>query len=244
VTLLPSITATDVAEVNPQAALLPVGSFEQHGGHLPLATDAIVASTIAHRLANEYQLLELPPVTIACSHEHETVPYRPGTVSISATTLACIVQDVYNSLTRMGIYKLFVINAHGGNYLLQNVTQEANVAGRRRMGLYPGRADWVAARESAGMVTDIHSDMHAGELETSILMSEHPELVRDSYKDADFEATDRPHLSILGMAGYTATGVIGKPSTATPEKGSLALESLTESFAPYLALFQDDASAS
>jgi creatinine amidohydrolase len=239
VALLPSITAADVAEIKPPIALLPVGSWEQHGGHLPLATDAIIAATIANRIASRYGLLELPPVTIACSHEHEGVPERPGTVSISAMTLAAIVDDVYSSLARSGIHRLILVNAHGGNYVLSNLVQEANVAGQRCMGLYPGRADWEAAREAAGMETDHGSDMHAGELETSILLSEHPELVRDSFKDADLEAPGRPHLLVLAMAGYTSTGVIGKPSSATAEKGALALDSLTAGFQPLLQLFQE-----
>jgi creatinine amidohydrolase len=237
---LPSITAADVAEMNPPVALLPVGSWEQHGDHLPLATDAIIAATIANRIASRYGLLELPPVTIACSHEHENMPQRPGTVSISATTLAAIINDVSASLARSGIQKLILVNAHGGNYVLSNLVQEANVAGQRRMGLYPGRGDWEAAREAAGMESDHGSDMHAGELETSILLSERPEFVRDSFKDADLEATDRPHLLVLGMAGYTSTGVIGKPSAATAEKGALALDSLTEGFQSLLHLFAEE----
>lgn len=234
---LPHTTATDTAASAP-IALLPVGSYEQHGDHLPLATDAIIASTLADRIAAAYQLRLLPPITIACSHEHERMPGLPGTVSIKATTLAAVISDIRESLQRSGVEQLILVNAHGGNYVLSNIVQEANADGDRVMGLYPGRHDWDTAREAARMETDHHSDMHGGELETSLLLHEHPDLVRPSHREADVDCPDRPDLLVLGMAGYTKNGIIGRPSAATEEKGRLVLQSLTESFAGYLRLFE------
>jgi creatinine amidohydrolase len=69
--LITAATSTDEAERGATVALLPVGSFEQHGDHLPLATDTIVACVIANQLATAYKVLLLPPVTVSCSHEHE-----------------------------------------------------------------------------------------------------------------------------------------------------------------------------
>lgn len=233
---LPSITAADVAAAAPAIAVLPVGSYEQHGDHLPLATDAIIAATIADRLAGAYNLLRLPPVSIACSHEHENLPGLPGTVSISATTLAVVIGDIRASLRRSGIDRLILVNAHGGNYGLRNVVQEANIEGTV-MGLYPRHGDWVTARTAAGMETSHDADMHAGELETSIMFYEHPDLVGPTYRDNDFHCSDRPDLLERGMAAYTTSGVIGKPSAATAEKGRLALDNLTADFEGYLRLF-------
>jgi creatinine amidohydrolase len=70
--------------------------------------------------------------------------------------------------------------------------------------------------------------MHAGELETSILLYAMPEVVRPGYETADHQADERRHLLTLGMRGYTDTGVIGKPSLASAEKGKAVLDSLTE----------------
>jgi creatinine amidohydrolase len=229
----PTATAIDEQNRCADVAVLPVGSFEQHGGHLPLSTDSLIASVIAERLANAYDLLRLPPITIACSHEHEGL--LSGTVSISARTLYAIVTDVAESLERMGIRKLVVVSAHGGNYVLSNVVQEANVS-ERRMSLYPGRDDWNQARADAGCESSSHDDMHAGELETSILLHSAPELVRDDWKEADHNAPDRPDLLTLGTAGYTTSGVIGQPSLARQEKGAAILDSLTRSFGRHLAM--------
>jgi creatinine amidohydrolase len=234
---LPSITAADVAQSSPTVAVLPVGSFEQHDSHLPLATDALVAGIFARRLAEAYNLLELPAIPISCSHEHENFPARPGTVSISATTLAAVIADIHESLRRGGIDRLILVNAHGGNYILPNLVQTANVGIVPRLGLYPGKDQREAARAAAGMVTGETPDMHAGEFETSILLHEYPELVRSNYRDNDFDRPDRPHLLERGMAAYTPNGTIGRPSAASANKGRLALESLTASFADYLKLF-------
>lgn len=225
-------SSTDVTHDSPHIAVLPIGAFEQHGDHLPLTTDTVIACLIARALADAYPLLVLPPVTISCSHEHEQFA---GTVSISATTLTSVVGDIRQSLCRSGITTLVLLNAHGGNYVLNNVAQEANTTGRNIV-LYPGRSDWTRAREAAGMETDTHTDMHGGELETSILLHAAPELVRPSFLHADNEADDRAHLHLLGMPAYTDNGIIGRPSAATAAKGKAALDALTQAFRSYFTL--------
>ena len=227
--LITTATSTDAGQVNSRIALLPVGSFEQHGAHLPLATDTIVACAIARAVADDYQLMLLPPVTISCSHEHAS---WPGTVSISATTLYAVVTDVAASLHTAGIDRLVLVNGHGGNHVLANVVQQASVAGPA-MALFPGRHDWHRARTEAGLATSSHDDMHAGELETSLLLHLDPQLVKAGYATADHEAPHRPHLLSLGMGGYTSSGVIGKPSAATAAKGQAILASLVAAFAEY-----------
>jgi creatinine amidohydrolase len=231
------VVSTDDVVRHARVAVLPVGSFEQHGAHLPLATDTIVAVTIADVIAQRYGLLRLPPVTFSCSHEHEGFP---GTVSISARTLIATITDIRASLERSGIAKLVIVNGHGGNYVLSNVAQEANVHGPA-VALYPGRHDMDVARAASEMATNSHDDMHGGEWETSILLHAHPDLVRDAYRDSDHDAPDRPHLHLLGLAGYTTSGIIGRPSLATAEKGRLALASLADTFEPLLrALWNND----
>lgn len=231
--LITGATSTEEARRDARVAVLPVGSFEQHGDHLPLATDTVIACVIAQRLAEAHDLFLLPPITFSCSHEHEGLPGFPGTVSISASTLITIIDDIRASLARAGVDKLVLVNGHGGNYVLSNITQQANVCGRRVV-LFPGRDDWNSVRQHADMETTGHDDMHAGELETSILLFAHPELVKPSYTTADHEASQRPYLLICGMAGYAPNGVIGRPSLATAAKGQSILDSLAASFADYL----------
>src|SRR5689334_15152290 len=92
--------------------------------------------------------------------------------------------------------------------------------------------------EWAGLATSNHEDMHAGELETSILLHAHPELVRDGDQAADWVADDRRHLLTTGMGEYTRNGVIGRPSLASAEKGKAVLAALVERFASVLEVLQ------
>ena len=110
-----------------------------------------------------------------------------------------------------------LVNGHGGNYVLSNVVQEANVS-NRCMALFPTTEDWKAARSAAQMESSIHEDMHAGEAETSILLHVSPEVVRPGYETADWLANDRPHLLSLGMSAYTTSGVIGRPRSGLPRR--------------------------
>ncbi|QXJ20598.1 creatininase family protein [Actinomadura graeca] len=222
---------TSGEEPDVPVAVLPVGSHEQHGPFLPLATDTVIACTVAEAIARSYPVRLLPPVTISCSQEHAA---WPGTVSISAATLSAVVRDVARSLRGAGVPKLVLVNGHGGNYVLGNVVQEAG----GDMALFPALEDWDAARDAAGIATPAVSDMHAGELETSILLHARPELVREGYAGADHLADDRRHLLTAGMAPYTESGVVGRPSLASAGKGEGVLASLVGSFGDCLAVLQ------
>ncbi|MEV7989516.1 creatininase family protein [Micromonospora sp. NPDC085948] len=225
-------TSTEVAARAPHVAVLPIGSFEQHGSHLPLATDTLIASAIATSIAARYNVLVLPPITVSCSHEHAA---WPGTVSISHKTLSAIVEDIQASLALSGIRQLAIVNGHGGNYVLSNIVQAANAMRPGSMTLFPNRSDWERARAAAGLKTDGHRDMHAGELEVSILLHSSPEVVRAGFEDGDYFADERSMLLVGGMGAYTDTGVIGQPSAGTAAKGHALIQSLTDSFGDHLS---------
>lgn len=195
-----------------------------------------MASAIAREITRAYPVMLLPPITISCSHEHAR---WPGTVSISARTLHQVVTDIAASLAESGIHRLVLVNGHGGNYVLANIVQEASVRGPG-MALFLQGRDWNRARADAGMLTDAHEDMHAGELETSVLLATYPGVIRSGNETADWSADDRPHLLTLGMGAYTKTGVIGRPSLGTEAKGHAALESLVRSFDALLAILDEE----
>src|SRR6266540_1178503 len=228
--LLTTASSRDERQRAAQVAVLPVGSFEQHGDILPLITDTAIACVIAREVAAAYGLFLLPPLTISCSHEHASFP---GTVSLSARTLHAVIEDIRGSLRQSGIAKLVLVNGHGGNYVLSNIVQEANVGGPT-MTLFPTRTDWDTARRDAGLETNAHDDMHAGELEVSLLLHAWPDLVGADYKSADHEA-ERPLLLVCGVAGYSNSGVLGRPSLGSAEKGGKVLHSLVENFEAHLS---------
>jgi Creatinine amidohydrolase len=96
------------------------------------------------------------------------------------------------------------------------------------------------ARQVPGVLEEPPAEFHelAGEIETSILLHAHPELVREGYHAADRVADDRRHLLTTGMGEYTRSGVIGRPSLATAEKGKAVLASLVDSFVSVLEILQ------
>jgi creatinine amidohydrolase len=221
--IIPDTTTTDAVAARP-IAVLPIGAFEQHGPCLPLATDTLIACAVASSISEHHNVFRLPPITFSCSHEHSAYP---GTLSISATTLAAVVGEIAAGLVQQGVTGLIIVNAHGGNAVLTNVVQQANQRGSRiKIGLYPSREDWSEARTAAGITSSNHDDMHAGELETSILLAAYPDYLRDGWASADHTANDRRYLTTLGIDAYTPTGVIGYPSRATEAKGKTALHHL------------------
>jgi hypothetical protein len=130
--ILPTATTTDAGAAHAAVAVLSVGSFEQHGPYLPLVTDTLIAAAIADAIAGHHEnVFQLLAIAYGCSHEHAAFP---GTVSISATTLSAVIAE---SCAQQGITALIIINAHGGNAVLTNVAQQANVHGPLAVGSTP-----------------------------------------------------------------------------------------------------------
>ena len=144
-----------------------------------------------------------------------------------------VITDIAESLAASGVHRLVLISGHGGNYVLSNVAQEASVNGPR-IAVFPQAHDWQRARSDAGLESSFHEDMHAGEIETSILLATYPDVIRPGNETADWTADERPHLLTLVVAAYTKSGIIGRPSLGTKDKGAAALQSLTTSFEPLL----------
>lgn len=218
-------TSEELHNLSPKFAVLPIGAFEQHGPHLPMGTDTIIAVALGNSLCEVLKNgLLLPPITISCSQEHHGFF---GNAFISAETLIRTIDDISSSLRHSKINTLILINAHGGNYVLKNIAQELNLRESKIL-IFPTNKHWKEALFHAGIESTIHDDMHAGEIETSILLSIYPELVRKD-KLEDHLADDRSFLHVLGMKGYTTSGVIGLPSLASAKKGKLLIEGLTNS---------------
>jgi creatinine amidohydrolase len=147
-----------------------------------------------------------------------------------ARTLLAVVEDVDESLRAAGVENMVIVNGHGGNYALRNAVQQSTTL-RPRMALFPATEDWNSARVDAGCKSSSHEDMHGGELEVSLLLHGAPHLLRDGYQSADHEANQRPDLLTVGMRAYTSSGIIGRPSLGSAEKGTALLDSLSRSFA-------------
>ena len=236
---LADLRAPEVAERLTARSVLvqPIGAVEQHGPHLPLATDLIVAQAAAEAVAAEHDdLWLLPPLAYGKSNEHA---WAPGTVWLSATTLLAVLDDVGRSLSTLPTKRLAFVNGHGGN------TQLLAVA-CRELRLHHGLMTFVlhpsVPRDSGGSApTDVAEDtelgmgIHAGRDETSLILHLRPELV-DMTKAVACVPTAlaaNRHVRFGGDVGFGwlssdlhASGVIGDPTTATAERGKQLFEAM------------------
>lgn len=204
-------------------AMLPIGSYEFHGSHLPFHTDCLIAEAIARSLfeANLYSSIVLPTIGISCSHEHRE------SISIRPETLLSLVRETIESVQIQEAADVIVlVNAQAGNHGLYSLVQELN-RGLPRVLLFPRKHNWAKAAAMSGIEGDVYDDVHAGEVETSIMLATHPEIV-DQDKVWDEITVERPLMHVFGIGGYSKNGVLGRPSLATADKGKALLKSLVD----------------
>lgn len=195
--------------------LLPFGSLEQHGQHLPLGTDAAVATAVAHRAAarlrDELDLVVAPVQPYGASGEHEGFP---GTVSIGHAALRMLVTEIGRSMLRWA-GRLLVVNGHGGN-LTSLSTAVTGLRGEGR-----DVAWWPCVPPG--------SDAHAGRTETSMMQSIRPRAVHGERAAAG--PTDPIHLLMDrlqadSVRGVSPSGVLGDPAGAHPAEGERLLDGM------------------
>lgn len=206
-----------------KTAIIPVGAVEQHGPHLPITTDCLIAEIIASELANKLNAIVIPTVPVSCSHEH--FPFG-GTFSVKMPVVYSYIDSIIESVVERGFNEIIIVNGHGGNYFLGNLTQEQSSRGRIIL-LAPQRHHLEVAFSKAELESTLSEDMHAGEYETSILLSRMPECVRKNVMADEFSG-QRPLFLSLGISAYSKTGVIGYPTKATAVKGEKILNALVD----------------
>jgi creatinine amidohydrolase len=189
-------------------ALVPVGSVEQHGPHLPFDTDARVAAAVAARAAIGTDLLVAPTVAYGASGEHEGFA---GTVSIGHEALRLLLVELGRSAARWA-GRLVFVNGHGGN-----VATLVDAVGRLR---YEGQ-------EVAWFACAPEGDAHAGRTETSLVLALDPGLVRAAAAGNTAPLVElMPALRAGGVAAVSRNGVLGDPEGASAEEGERLLAAM------------------
>lgn len=190
--------------------VLPAGSTEQHGPHLPLGTDAMIAGAIVCETAGAGELV-LPTITVGASAHH-----LPFTGSLAASTEGYLesVRAPVLSMARHGFRRFLVLNGHGGNTSFHDVALRGLKAEQPTLEL--AHADWWRL---AGFEVG-----HACRVETSLMLYLRPELVRMDRARADGLTPEPPvHGLVWDWSAVTEVGVLGDPTGATAEEGSAIL---------------------
>jgi creatinine amidohydrolase len=204
-------------------ALLPVGSMEQHGPHLPFQVDTFVASRLAEDLEKSMpEVLLVPPVWTGVSAHHMDFP---GSITVRPRVFIDLLHDICASLYHHGIYRIVLLNGHGGNRAsLEVLGQELfvelglTVNTLAYWDLVPDLVKSLKQSKSKGMG-------HSGELETSLMLHLAPQLVIQSaipqgVLGVEEEGPTEGIKRYVNMKEHSKQGVIGMPSSARAEIGA------------------------
>lgn len=241
---LPYLSWTEIAALPDRentVIVLATGSIEQHGPHLPCAVDTVISSgVVGHALARlpaSVPAYAMAPITYGKSEEHL---HFPGTITLSGETLLATMNEIGESVYRAGFRKLLIVNGHGGQPQIMEVSA-------REMRLRHG--DYIVVPSSTWRVPHVggryFSDkekrlaMHAGHGETAIMLALAPDTVHMERAVANYPpefpskllSPDGRPACAWTARDFGSSGVIGDPLPATQEQGEAILESLAASWA-------------
>ena len=213
-------------------ALVPLGSTEQHGPHLPEGTDHLIAEGFAREVADRTGYLCTPTINIGVSPHHKQFH---GTMWVDAPVFRDYVESFTRNLAYHGIDRVIFVNAHGGN-----IDHLREVGRRLRDEEVIYAIEWMWNDSIPDLVDDIFAQNgpHGGPKETAMIQHLHPELVHDdeleSARDGGVPSVDEADTEKFGSrtfydaADNTDNGVLGDQTDATAEKGEEMFEAASE----------------
>lgn len=210
------MTEFEAGLLRTQTVLIPFGSVEEHGPHLPLSTDTIEAYEVCKQAALRVPLFVAPPVHYG---NCRSTACHPGTISISTGTLKALFSDIVTSLRSHGIRKFVALTGHAGGahrMALQDAGEEL-IARFTDISVAVVSEFDLAKEQGRGLIETV-DDAHAGEIETSRILHSHPHLVKGS---APREYPTFPTgILVRNKRRYWPGGVWGDPGKASADKGA------------------------
>lgn len=244
------LNASDFAALDPEKtiAILPTASTEQHGPHLPIATDVAIAQGMLaetqRQLPDDLDILVLPIQEIGKANEHK---YGPGTLSFGADLLIPAWTAIGQKVCEAGVRKMVIVNSHGGNTdIISIVSRELRV----RFDMAVLVTQWGRFGHPEGLISEHETrfGIHGGEVETSLMLQFRPDLVRmdkaENFRSAaeDMKESSKyiqptpPHALAWIAHDLNPAGVVGDASKGTAEKGARIC---THQASGFISMLQD-----
>lgn len=226
---LPRLSSTQIKDLPKKESLviLPIGAVEQHGPHLPVFTDTLLAETVLEEsfkyVPSDSNIWILPPLPYGKSNEHLG---RSGTFSLSSTTLQSVILDIGKSLKQSGFRRLLLFNAHGGNNdLLNLIAREVRL--ETDLMIFRLNVGGLALDEDLLNETERLLGIHGGDYETSLILASYPEWVREDELQAEYPELLQNYKFLRFQKSnfawtiddVSSSGILGNAKTASAEKG-------------------------
>ena len=243
--LLSKMTWEDVKKCIEEKSivLVPIGSIEEHGPHLPLSTDSIIAEEVAKETARRVIKEGIPILvapTIPFGYNSKNVMKFPGTIALGINTFIDLVSDYLNSLISHGFRRILVVNAHGQNCgALRVVARKIYEKTSVPIAIVPLCMSLAKETITKHRRSDLGGVMHAGEVETSIILYLNKDLVK--LGKASKEVTIPPSPILGGDVTLTRKiflttwsywrsekGVLGDPTVAREEFGKMVFDRIVK----------------
>lgn len=211
--------------------IIPVGSLEQHGAHLPVSTDSLISERIATLVADELKCFILPVISFGVSFEHQPM----FNVSLRNSTLSEVLCEVCVSLSTQGIRDIVFINGHHGNTgVLQYISQNLDAKIRSNSDIFAINY-WNA----------MHRELdHAGEVETSLVLAIAPQMVAMDRAEPSLKKLSKSSIAYSTVTHtpgsfpkVTGNGVWGDPRAASKEKGDTLLKEIVGNLVQIISEF-------
>ncbi|HEB76226.1 MAG TPA: creatininase family protein [Nitrospirae bacterium] len=215
--------------------LIPFGTVEEHGRHLPLGTDTLIAVEVLRRLQERRKVFVAPPLHYGvCT----STRLHPGTISITPETLRRLTLDIVRESFRKGVRNFMLVSGHGGGLHMNALKETAEILVEEEKGIRiavvsPYELLWKELSE----IAETENDSHAGELETSVMLALRPELVKGRSKE-EYPSFPKP-LVVRDKLRYWPGGVWGNPTKADREKGEKVIELILDRLIEILDMLED-----
>ncbi len=220
--ILENITMADFKKhlKKTKTIIFPFGTIEEHGTHLPLNTDTLIVYEVLKRLIRKRKVFLAPPVYYGvCT----TTKQHPGTISITPETLRKLTLDLVRDAYKKGLRNFFLISGHGGGLHMYALKEVAEIVIEELKGIKIAViSPYDILYEELSELAETPNDLHAGEIETSLILALAPELVKGRSKE-EYPKLPKPFV-VKDKVRYWRGGVWGNPEKASREKGEKAVK--------------------